>query len=532
VRAIFGVVLSKPHVFRITGINHVGELGDASRVRLIPADLRGDLVAVHADAAAASTPAHPALDAGDGNDTFRERRLSRLAEGRRRHEILSAAAPSADPQFINVIAAADRFWGPDEQWREALRSQRTATTGHESASAGPVDSIQPPTVLADALGLDSKPPRGHRRRWPSLSHLFRPHQEPTPAGNADEESAFDVPLPGRSPRKIGRGRSWVTRLAIIGAPLVLIGGVAYSCGVSTGSARLVQSSAISSQDANAFHLSAFPADRAAAVGVSYLSLCWTHPDATDTVATTDRLAALARMSSAGVTPGCGWNGTTASAPPLSVTWDGNVKPVQGTYANGAAAQLGFVVTSADGRTVGATLPIWVSSTTATSAGVRIVGEMAVVPIPPAAAAPTPAAPPLTDSTIAESLTISVLVPFLRAWAVSDPVQLNLVLARDASAAARAGMAGQVTAPAINRTQVVVTRGDPKGYRDGDTVTAQTGVDWTTRMGGIQHSGYSIVLRMTAGRWQVIDITGAAPDPAGGAAAATTFASTPTAPAAG
>jgi hypothetical protein len=341
----------------------------------------------------------------------------------------------------------------------------------------------------------------------------------------DDEPPFTVSLPGRSFRRIGRTRSWATRLALVAAPLVLIGGVAYSCGVSTGSARLVQSSAISAEDASAFHLSNFPADRAASFGVSYLSLCWTHPDAADAVATNDRLAALARMTSSGVTPGCGWTGSTPSKPPLAVTWDGTVKPMQAAYADGTAALLGFTVTTADGRTVGAGLPIWVSSTSAT-ASARVVGDIAVMPVAPAAAAPTPAAPTVTDAAIAESLTSSVLVPFLRAWAVSDPVQLNLVLARDASIAARAGMAGQVTAPVVNHTQVVVTRGDPKGYRDGDLITAQVGVDWTTRASGVQRAGYSITLRMTAGRWQVTDITGATPDPAGGAAAATTFA-TPT-----
>jgi hypothetical protein len=349
-------------------------------------------------------------------------------------------------------------------------------------------------------------------------------RQPTAERIVDEE--FNIPLPGRPLRAVGRTRSSITRLALIGAPLVLMGGVAYSCGVSTGSARLVQSSTIGADDASAFHLNSFPADRAAAFGVSYLSLCLTHPDATDTIATTDRLAALARMTSAGVTPGCGWAGSTPSKAPLAVTWDGTVKPMQGAYVDGAAAQLGFVVTMADGRTIGAALPIWVSSTTSMSAGVRVVGDIAVVPITPAAAAPTPAAPQLTDSTIAESLTGSVLVPFLRAWAVSDPVQLNLVLARDGTTAARTGMEGQITAPVVNRTQVVVTRGDPKGYRDGDLITAQVGVDWTTRAPGVQRAGYSITLRMTAGRWQVTDITGATPDPVGGAAPATTFA-TPT-----
>ena len=280
----------------------------------------------------------------------------------------------------------------------------------------------------------------------TLARVRRPHRvTPQPAaahsGAVDEQPPFDVPVPGKALRSVGRTRSWVTRLALIGAPLVLIGGVAYSCGVSTGSARLVEPATISAADASAFHLSNFPADRAAAFGVSYLSLCWTHPDAADATATADRLAALARMTSAGVTPGCGWTGSIPSKAPLAVTWDGTVKPVQGVYADGAAAQLGFLVTMADGRTVGAALPIWVSSTMSMAAGVRVVGDVAVVPVAPAAAAPTPAAPAVTDSVIAESLTRSVLVPFLRAWAVSDPVQLNLVLAGDASSAARAGMAG-------------------------------------------------------------------------------------------
>ena len=78
----------------------------------------------------------------------------------------------------------------------------------------------------------------------------------------------------------------------------------------------------------------------------------------------------------------------------------------------------------------------------------------------------------------------------------------------------------------------MTRGDPQGYRDGDQLTAQVLVDWTTRTSGAQRTGYSIQLRMSAGRWQVVDITGAAPDSTGGAAPGTTFASPPPATPAG
>lgn len=475
----------------------------------------------------AGTP-DPAVEEGAG-ESFRNRRRSRVNEGRRRRELLSAAAPAADPQFLNAVAVADRFWGPDEQWRRAV------LVGHQASDT----EFDAPTKAPDPAGeAMSTGQSSVSARMPARWRVRRSREEPASAIDRltavdGVESPFAVPLPGRPSRMVGRGRSWVTRLALVAAPVVLIGGVAYSCGVSTGSARLIQSSTISADDAAAFHLSSYPADRAASFGVSYLTLCWTHPDAADAIGTTDRLAALARMTSAGVTPGCGWTGSTASSPPLAVTWDGTVKPVSGAYADGAAAQLGFVVTTTAGRTVGAALPIWVSSTTGNTAGLRVVGDVAVVPIPPAGAAPTVAAPPVTDPAIADAVTRSVLDPFLRAWAASDPVQLNLVLARDASIAARSGMDGQVSAPVVTRTQVVVTRGDPKAYRDGDQVTANVGVDWTTRTGGIQRTGYTIWLRMTAGRWQVTDITAAAPDPAGGKAAATTFATTPTAaPAAG
>ena len=445
--------------------------------------------------------------------------------------LLTAANPSADPQFLNAIAAADRFWGRDELWRDALQSQRADTTLASHSIDAAVDATAESTVEAGVEAQTAQ--KSLRRKLLTRPRLSRRRTLEEPAAQHAVDDEFDVPLPGKPSRVVGRTRSWITRLALIGAPLVLVGGVAYSCGVSTGSTRLVQSSAISADDANAFHLNSFPVDRAAAFGVSYLSLCWTHPDAADTVATADRLAALARMTSAGVTPGCGWTGTTPSKAPLAVTWDGTVKPVATSYADGAAAQLGFLVTMADGRTVGAALPIWVSSVRSIAAGVRVVGDVAVVPVAPAPPAPTPSAPAVTDPAIAETLTRNVLVPFLRAWSASDPVQLNLVLAGDASAAARSGMQGQVTAPSVTRTQVVVARGDPTGYRDGDLITAGVGVDWTTRLGGVQRAGYSISLRMIAGRWQVIDITGAAADPAGGAAPATTFATTAAAsPAAG
>lgn len=437
--------------------------------------------------------------------SYRGRRRESVAEARRRRELLIAQAPDADAQFVNAIAASDSFWGPDERWRTALHSL-------------PTDPPQPVDHQPAATSEPHTTPGSRPTRSGSFAERLRGgagRSRPT------DGTSFDVPLPSRPTRGVGRTRSWVIRLALIVGPLLMVGGLTYSCGVSTGSSRLVQQAAISSQDAAVFHLSSFPAERASAFGVTYLTMCWTHPSATDSAATQNRLASLAQMSSAGVTPGCGWTGTAPSPAPLAITWDGSATPIPGAYTDGEAAQLGFVVTTVDQRTIGVTVPIWMPSTTS-MAGARVVGDVAVVPVATAAAAPTPIAPTTTDSAVADALTRSVLLPFLRAWAASDPVQLNLVLARDASSAARTGMAGQLFEPAVTGVRVVVTRGDPTAYRDGDQITAQITVDWTTTSGG-QRSGYSVGLRMTAGRWQVTDISGAAPDPAGGLAPSTTFA---------
>ena len=262
------------------------------------------------------------------------------------------------------------------------------------------------------------------------------------------------PLPGRPASRIGRARSWTTRLTLIAAPLILIGGVAYSCGVSAGSDRLVQPSGISPDDAAAYHLSTFPTQRAASFGVSYLTVCLTHPAPTDSTALTDRLAALARMASGGVTAGCGWTAGTVAAAPAAIVWDGTAKPLQ-TYSTGTAALLGYAVTIGDGRTFGVSIPIWV---TAGINGFRVVGDLAIVPAVAPAAAPTPAAPGVTDPMVADSLTAGVLLPFLRAWGASDGVQLNLVLSRDATLPARTGMDNQLSNPA---SQPNPGGGDPR-----------------------------------------------------------------------
>ena len=427
--------------------------------------------------------------------------LAQVREEQQRDAALEQVAPDATPA---ERAAVLRAWQANDTDTADLADQDADTDG-ECALRGTDRSRR----LLGSL-------------WPGRRHRGKP-SGPVPAPAAEDrpavpETLVTIPPPGRT-RRIGRARSWVTRLLLVAGPLLLVAGLAMSCGVSVGSSRLVTPGAITDEEAAQYHLSTFPTDRAAAFATSYLTLCLTRPDPADKTAAANRLAGLASMTSAGVTGGCGWTGATAEPAPVAVTFNGFLNPIPG-YTTGAAAQLGFTVTSAAGRSYAVTIPVWVSSTTSAQ-GMRIVGDVAVMPatVPTPAPAASPAA--VSDPTLAGLLTGTVLLPFLRAWSTSDPVQLGLVLAPDATAAARTGLDGQLTDPRIANTQIIVTSGDPRGYRDGDRVQARLSVDWTAGPATTQRTGYSIGLIRVASRWQVQSITGAAPDPAGGAAPVTT-----------
>src|SRR6478735_3475838 len=162
-------------------------------------------VAVRANPGApASTPPPAAGVVGDdaAADTFRDRRRNRLSEGRRRRELLSAADPSSDPQFINAIAAADRFWGPDEKWRDAVHSHRSGGTASAQPMTGWVDAVE-------VAAVDPAPVTIARRGGSLggvLARVRHPRmtvcRQPTAERTVDEE--FNIPLPGRPLRVVGR----------------------------------------------------------------------------------------------------------------------------------------------------------------------------------------------------------------------------------------------------------------------------------------------------------------------------------------
>lgn len=441
----------------------------------------------------------------------------------RRTQVIGRA-PQLDLQWVNAIAAADMLWGVDDKWRQAVDRQsadNTVEQGLLELSAAGTEDDGLPNAAKRRRRLNSFR-RGRSADPASGSSSGDPTTVRPVAGDFVE---FDVPRPGRVRRSPGRGRSWTVRLVLVSAPLMLAGGAAYAVGVSAGSARITAPAAISASEAAQYHLSTYPAEQAAAYGATYLTLCLTHPDPADKTAVADRLAGLARMVSAGVTAGCGWDGTGTAQQPQSITWAGTATPAPAaTYTSGQAAQLGFLITYPGGRTGGVSIPIWAGAADSYT-GLRVVGDVAVMPATPPTAAPTAKLDGTVDSELSQSLPGQVLLPFLRSWAASDTVQLNLVLTTDATGAARTGLDGQVSDPTINRAQILTdkaTTSTERVYDDGDTVTALLSVDWTTGAGAGQRTSYVITLHRSAGRWQVHDISGSAADPAGGAATGTAF----------
>ena len=443
---------------------------------------------------------------------FRSPRAQQLAQARQRHMALAEQFPDLEPAQLAAMTD-DRFWGPDELWRHALDP-------HPSTAAPPAN--------------------GQKSRWAWSRKTKTTTGEASPAAPTDTPgqivtltkpsggpATLTVPKPGAASSIVaGRIRSWVIRLAVLTAPLAMVGGLAYACGsaVTASSAASGRKDLIAEQ-AGTWHLSTFPVQQAASFGATYLTLCMTHPVPADSAALTGRSQALAAMTSAGVSDGCGWDGSGGAQSPLSVSWTGTATPVAGAYDTGEAARLTYVVTFADGRTNQVSLPVWAASATGAN-GMRVVGEITVLPYAGAApSAPTAQAPETVDDNLAIALQPTVLTPFLQAWGASNSVQLSLTVTSDAAAAATTGMSGTLTDPSIDSVLLVVDKGSPKAYRDGDLVTAQTVVEWRTTAAGVQKSAYDISLRRVGGRWLVVDIAGGPIDQQGGAAAQTF--STPT-----
>ena len=71
-----------------------------------------------------------------------------MIETHQRRKALFQRAPTADPQWVEAIIAADPLWGPDEDWK--LLIDRTTTEAEPPTSPPPdqIDDEEPTLPLA------------------------------------------------------------------------------------------------------------------------------------------------------------------------------------------------------------------------------------------------------------------------------------------------------------------------------------------------------------------------------------------------
>ena len=69
---------------------------------------------------------------------LRTDRAKRVIETHQRRRILFQRAPTADPQWVEAIIAADPLWGPDEDWKLLIDQ---TTTEAEPPVSPPLDQI-------------------------------------------------------------------------------------------------------------------------------------------------------------------------------------------------------------------------------------------------------------------------------------------------------------------------------------------------------------------------------------------------------
>lgn len=294
-------------------------------------------------------------------------------------------------------------------------------------------------------------------------------------------------------------------LTAVIATMCAVGGMFLIVGVVLGSSRVPSQGAISASEAEQYRLSTFPVEQAAAFGADYLRLCLTHGDRTQVA---QRANALEAMSSPVTATSCGWESGGNTQKPESVTFNGEVTEIEG-FTTGRAAYLGYNV-ALDGKFLLYNVPVWIGPTEGGGEATQVIGDVGLASTIPNGSAPSRMPQQGSDATLAGELNTSVLQPFFTAWASSDARQLNLMLSRNATTAARTGMNGVVTRPILDEVLAFTDRATPTGerieYVDGDKAALEVSVVWdVVESQSSQAAGYRLDMVMEGGQWRVIDI---------------------------
>ncbi|MEV8346997.1 conjugal transfer protein [Streptomyces niveus] len=326
---------------------------------------------------------------------------------------------------------------------------------------------------------------------------------------------FDVPRPGRRLTAGGSGGRR-THVGLRAALLITTGLFALgSCGVTgllIGKSSGAGTAGLDAGDVARYGLTEFPTQQAAAFAEQYATSCLTYSPET----ASERRAALARYTSSGVDPECGWSGE-GTLKALTATWDGTSEdlPEYGTHGR----YLGIQVRTDDGGLTTLTVPVYVKNLT-TGEGIRVAGDIGEMPMPPRSDVPEVDRDSETvDTALGQQLQQTLLLGYFEAWAKSDRTTLARFTAQGATLAATTGLSGRLSEPQVNDVVALVPKGvqgsAPHSYKTGQAVQLRVVIDWTDPEGDTARRAYRITVVNTAQGWFIKDIRGGLLDSQGG-----------------
>ncbi|MFD5556222.1 conjugal transfer protein [Streptomyces sp. NPDC127068] len=323
---------------------------------------------------------------------------------------------------------------------------------------------------------------------------------------------FDVARPGGRLPSGGRR----THVGLRAALLITTGLFALgSCGVTgliIGKSSGADTAGLDTDDVARYGLTEFPTRQAAAFAEQYAIVCLTYaPEKAS-----ERRAALARYTSSGVDPECGWSGK-GTLKALTATWDGTSENLPEYGAHGR--YLGIQVRTDDGGLTTLTVPVYVKNL-ASGEGIRVAGDVGEMPMPPRSDVPeVDQDSEDVDTALGQQLQQTVLPGYFEAWAKSDSTTLARFTAQGATLAATTGLSGRLSEPQVNDVVALVPRGvqgsAPYSYKTGQTVQLRVIVDWADPEGDTVRRAYRTTVVNTGQGWFIKDIRGGLLDPQGG-----------------
>ncbi|MER6788417.1 conjugal transfer protein [Streptomyces sp. NPDC000658] len=361
------------------------------------------------------------------------------------------------------------------------------------------------------------PPAAAARPTPHAPGANAPAPSPAPtAAPAAPKAAhdFDVPRPGGRIPGGGRRTHVALRATLLITTCVFALGSCGVMGLVVGKSSRATTAGLDEADATRYRLTEFPTEQAAAFAEQYAQLCMTFSPDTSSARRTE----LARYSSAGVDPECGWSGEGASKA-VSVAWDGTAETLPEFGDHGR--YIGVQVRTDDGALTALTVPVYVQNLK-TGEGMRIAGDVGQMPLPARADVPeVDQRDEVVDEALSTQLQQKVLPGYFAAWGASDATAMSRFITPDATSTATTGLAGSMTNPQVGAVVALVPASvqdtDPYAYGVGQAVQVRVVVDWTGAKGVTVSRAYRMTIVNTAQGWFVKDVRGGVLDEQGGRA---------------